>query len=135
MFNWSLGVVIILREQFSELLRAAVRPGIAAALGAGVIWRVAEGDLDGAKYLGTFFGIAITFFYTQRDNEKKDKATTDAQNRINEQQLAANEQMIRGAATEQLEEADAVREERGLGFSFPGDTDDDAVAVPTEGKR
>lgn len=49
-----------------DFIRTLVRPGVTFGLGAATVERVIAGDLDGAKFLGTFFGIAMTFWFVDR---------------------------------------------------------------------
>lgn len=53
-------------ETFGAFVRTLVRPLVTFGLGAATVERTVAGDLDGAKFLGTFFGIAMTFWFVGR---------------------------------------------------------------------
>lgn len=64
-------------DPLRKFIRSMVRPLVTVGLGVATVERLIEHDMEGAKYLGTFFGIAMTFYFSGRAAEKAAAAATD----------------------------------------------------------
>lgn len=56
-------------ERVGNFIRMLIRPAVTLGLCAAIVERVHAGDVAGAKELGVFFGVAMTFWFTDRSQQ------------------------------------------------------------------
>lgn len=64
-------------DKVGNFIKTLVRPTVTVGLGLAVVERLCKADLEGAKFLGTFFGIAMTFWFVDRSGSNDNTSAVD----------------------------------------------------------